>query len=199
MDTPRISDPQRIRALTHPLRLELIQVLADGPATATQCAELTGESVASCSFHLRMLAKYGFIEAGERRGREKPWQLTSPGQDVRPDDDPASLRAAEAMGRVFVEHEFDRIRRWIPRMVAEPQEWIQASGVMGSSFWATSDELAEVSQAILAISDRFEGRGDDPSLRPDGARPVRLFAVTGIDVDREDRMDRMDRMDRRGS
>ena len=34
----RITDPQRIRALTHPLRLELMEVLGDGPATATQCA-----------------------------------------------------------------------------------------------------------------------------------------------------------------
>ena len=75
----RITDPQRIRALTHPLRLELMDVLAEeGAATATRCAELTGESVASCSFHLRMLAKYGYIEPAERTGREKPWRLRLP-------------------------------------------------------------------------------------------------------------------------
>ena len=60
-----IADARSMRALAHPLRLRLLEYLAlRGPLTATQCAELVGESPASCSFHLRQLAKYGFVEAG---------------------------------------------------------------------------------------------------------------------------------------
>jgi hypothetical protein len=34
---------------------------------------MLGESPANCAFHLRTLAKYGFVEeAGDGRGRERP-------------------------------------------------------------------------------------------------------------------------------
>src|SRR5690606_35097379 len=81
-----ISDPARIRALAHPTRLKLLEILGGvEDATATECAPLVGESVASCSFHLRMLAKYGYVEPAERRGREKPWRLVTRRRDLRPD------------------------------------------------------------------------------------------------------------------
>ena len=42
---------------------ELIDRLgSEQSATATRCAEVLGESVASCSYHLGILAKYGYIE-----------------------------------------------------------------------------------------------------------------------------------------
>lgn len=185
---PRISDPVRIRALTHPLRLELMDVLGDGPATATECAKATGESVASCSFHLRMLAKYGFIEPAERRGREKPWRLTSPGRDVRPDDDqPESVRAVGEMAQLYVEHAVEGVRQWLARMTEEPSQWNQASTLTGASFWATAEELAEFSQIVQNLAAPYVGRNDDPSLRPEGARPISLFAAAHVDVVRERR------------
>jgi hypothetical protein len=72
------SDPvQVLRALAHPLRLRLLQLAAaEGVVTSTTASRTTGESTANCSFHLRLLAKYGFLEqgaAGDRR--EKPWQV----------------------------------------------------------------------------------------------------------------------------
>lgn len=185
---PRISDPVRIRALTHPLRLELLDVLADGPATATECAVATGESVASCSFHLRTLAKYGFIEPDERRGREKPWRLTSPGRDVRPDDEvPESVRAVGELARLFVEHSVETIRYRLDRIAEEPSEWIQASTISGASFWATAEELAEFSKIVQNLTAPYIGRSDDPGLRPEGARPIRFFAAAHVDVAREHR------------
>lgn len=189
--TPRISDPIRIRALTHPLRLELLDVLRDGPATATECAEITGESVASCSFHLRMLAKYGFVEPAERRGREKPWALTSPGQDIRPDDeDPDSVRAVQAVAQLYVEHSIENTRAWLAALADEPSEWQHASTVTGSSFWATADELAELSRSLQQLADPFLGRADDPAARPDGARPIHLFATAHVDRLKERRLER---------
>ncbi len=186
-ELPRISDPVRIRALAHPLRLELMDVLVDGPATATECAEATGESVASCSFHLRMLAKYGFIEPAERRGREKPWRLTSPGRDIRPDDEPESVRAVGEIAQLFVEHSVEGIREWLSSVANESKEWIHASTINGSQFWATSEELAEFSQIIQNLTAPYAGRNDDPSLRPEGARPISLFAAAHVDVVRERR------------
>ena len=139
----------------------------EGAATATRCAELTGESVASCSFHLRMLAKYGYIEPAERTGREKPWRLVSRSRDLRPDvDDPASIRAVEAIAELFVEHEVERIRMALATWPSEPPEWMNAVTVNGSGFWATAEELTEVSETLQGITERFAGRGEDPSKRP---------------------------------
>ncbi|HWJ42006.1 MAG TPA: helix-turn-helix domain-containing protein, partial [Solirubrobacterales bacterium] len=70
--TVTLTDPRALRAMAHPTRLELIGLLRrGGPLTATRAARQIGESPASCSFHLRQLAKYGLVEeAGGGRGRE---------------------------------------------------------------------------------------------------------------------------------
>ena len=74
----RLSDPRALRGYAHPTRMALVALLRrDGPQTATQAARAIGESVASCSFHLRQLAKYGLVEEAGGRGREKPWRATA--------------------------------------------------------------------------------------------------------------------------
>lgn len=184
----RITDPRRIRALSHPLRIELLEHLSEGDLTATQCAERTGESVASCSFHLRMLAKYAYIVEGERRGREKPWHLATRSRDMRPDpDNPAQLRALSELAGFAVEHEVEHIRNWVSHIADESTEWIDATTITSSAFWATREELAEVSRTLQQISERFAGRELDPTQRPEGSRPVRTFAVASIHIEREQR------------
>ena len=182
-----ISEPERVRALAHPLRLALLDVLEEGgEATATRCAELTGESVASCSFHLRILAKYGFIEPGERRGREKPWRVVSRQRTTRPDfDDPASVRAVGALAELTVLAETERIRAFLADLHRLPADLRDAVGVLKSAIWATPEELQQLSRDVLALVDRFAGRWEDPAQRPEGARLARMFAVLNPDLDRE--------------
>lgn len=78
--SPRRLNPEQdsaaLKALTHPLRLRLLGLLRQhGPATASELAVRTGESSASTSYHLRVLAKYAFVaEAEHRDGRERRWQ-----------------------------------------------------------------------------------------------------------------------------
>jgi DNA-binding transcriptional ArsR family regulator len=175
----RVTDPERIRALAHPVRLALLDHLGDVPeATATECADAIGESPASCSFHLRMLEKYGYIERAERRGREKPWRVVAAGLDLRPDPEvPSSLHAVRAVAEMGLETEFLRARGYFAQLDAEADEWVQASTFTRSSFWATAEELAELSRELQTITDRFAGRHTDPSTRPPGARYARMFAV----------------------
>src|SRR3954463_14623486 len=112
-----ISDPKAIRALAHPLRLDLLQVLGSGgPATAAQCGRHLGVSQASCSFHLRQLAKYGFVEeaAGGQDRRERVWQLPDVEQSWR------SGPATDQLDRVFAQREADRVLGWTARRAAEP-------------------------------------------------------------------------------
>ncbi|GIG39261.1 hypothetical protein Cph01nite_10230 [Cellulomonas phragmiteti] len=179
------SDPERIRALAHPLRLQLLDLLdAEGELTATQCARLTGESVAGCAFHLHTLARWGYVEPGARRGREKPWR-SARRRDSRYDPDrPETLRAVTEVARLSLERETDRLHRWLDDAARLDPRWLQASSFQRSSLWATDDELRELAAELERIGERFAGRSDDPSTRPPAARHALLFAALTPDVDR---------------
>jgi len=175
----RLDDPTVMRAMAHPIRIKLLEQLTfRGAMTATQCAALVGESPSSCSFHLRILAKYGFIEPGERRGREKPWRSISRSRSAKPDfDDPASVRAVGALAELTLLRETERIRDFLANIHRLPPEFRDSVGLLKSVFWATPDELAELSRELQALMDRFSGRSERPELRPDGARQATLFAT----------------------
>jgi DNA-binding transcriptional ArsR family regulator len=178
-DSQRVTDPARLRALAHPLRIQLFDLLTERiEATATECGEILGESAASCSFHLRTLEKYGFVQRAAARGREKPWRIVARSWDMRPDrDSPGSLRALQEVATLGLDAEWDRTRAFFRQADAEPDEWVQASTFTRSTFWATADELAQLSHDLQNITDRFAGRSADPSKRPPGARFSRMVAV----------------------
>ncbi len=185
-----ISDPKVMRALAHPIRILLLEVLGvEGPLTATRCGELVGQSASLCSFHLRQLAKYGLVEEAEGgAGRERPWQLTSLHQriDEVPEDEEGSAATAALM-RAFFEREFSRMMSYADATTEEPKEWRDVAFFMGTLTWVTPEELDRFAKEMEAlISERFGGRRDDPSLRPEGSRPVRVFA-SGYPITRWDR------------
>ncbi len=184
-DEQVISDPVRIRALAHPVRLELLDHLDDaGKATATECAAATGESVASCSYHLRMLAKHGYIEQVDQPGREKPWKVVSHGRSSVIDRNaPGSVHAVSAMASIFVHRQLDRIQSWLQRASQLPVEDIDVSTVTSSSFHATHDEIRQFREDLWELARRFDGRWQHPELWPEGSVPVQLFSVVNIDPD----------------
>jgi hypothetical protein len=172
-----------LRALAHPLRWKLIDLLnSEQSATATRCAEVLGESVASCGYHLGILAKYGYVEpVPDRAGREKPWRLASRRQDLSSGGlDEAGALAALAATEVFLDHELERIKDRLRRQGLEPPEWQAASYLSGSTVWMTAAELTEIKDQLTEIQERYGDRDDDLASRPPGAREVRLFAVTSV-------------------
>lgn len=172
-----------LRALAHPLRWKLIDVLgSEDSATATRCAEVLGESVASCAYHLGILAKYGYIEpVPDHAGREKPWRLASYEQMLSGDGlGVEGQLAAEAATGAFLDHEFARIKdRWRRRSLEAP-DWAEASGLLGSTFWATAAELREVTEQLTEIAVRYSDRLHDQGKRPEGARQARVFFSTSV-------------------
>ncbi|WP_051442437.1 helix-turn-helix domain-containing protein [Saccharomonospora iraqiensis] len=177
----RITDPKTLRALSHPTRWKLIELLTLEPtATATQCADFTGESVASCSYHLNMLAKYGFTTQAESgQGREKPWKLVRYDQSWTTEStDPEVVLAAETVTEVFFDHELDRIKEYNRRRDREPEQWRRHTSSKATITYLTADELEEVDQALQEIFDRFQDRLENPDLRPEGSRAVGLFLAS---------------------
>jgi len=175
-----ITDPRRLRALAHPLRLAIMDLLAThGAATATECGERLGESAASCSYHLRTLARYGFVEdAPGGEGRERPWRLRSLSHAWRPTHpEPEVREAARALTDVAMRRHLEALDAWLDRRPSEPPEWREAGAVKSAMTWLTAAELGSLSEEVEALLDRHLERDLDPAKRPPGARPHRLLAV----------------------
>ncbi|MFC1415700.1 winged helix-turn-helix domain-containing protein [Streptacidiphilus cavernicola] len=176
----RISDPQAIRALAHPIRLDLLELVGrSGPVTAAQCGRALGQSQATCSFHLRQLAKYGFIEdAGPGRDRrERRWRITDLRMNLATSQnlDPT---IAQQLNRVVVERETALIIDYVERAADEPADWRAASSTMSATIPMTAEQLAAVKQSWLDVLAphiaAFEASGGE--LRP-GQRFVRFFTA----------------------
>lgn len=181
-----------MRALAHPLRIELMEQLTfRGPLTATQCAALVGESPSSCSFHLRMLAKYGFVEEAEGgTGRQRPWQVVSVGNRwATGPDAPAGTRAAgEALGRVVRERDNATLEKYLARQDEFEPEWVSAAIHANFGGWLTPAELTEIGDQLLAMWRPYLDRIAVGARRPDGSRLVHMFAhgfprADGLDED----------------
>jgi hypothetical protein len=181
--TPTTDSATRLRALAHPLRWKLLDVVSsEGSATATRCSQVTGESVASCSYHLGILGKYGYLElVPDSPGREKPWRHTDRRQDLSaPGPELEDALAAEAATEAFLDHEWERTKARQRHKALEPAEWAKATAVGGSSMWVTADELDEIKAELLAVLYRYDARDDDVRARPEGAREARVFFSTSV-------------------
>src|SRR6185437_17068738 len=97
-----LTDPRMMRALAHPGRIAIWTHLGlHGPATATECAEVAGLSPSACSYHLRALARYGFVEeepAEAADQRHRPWRARMIAMHIGEDPDrPEAVRAADRL------------------------------------------------------------------------------------------------------
>lgn len=172
-----ITDPRVLRAMAHPKRWAIFDVLfVERTATATRCAELTGESVASCSYHLGILGKYGLVEQVGGSGREKPWRMVDDGMKVTFEDvEEGGELAVEMLSEVEVDHVAEQIKAAVRRQDREGPQWRPHAGTWDTVTYLTPDELAGLAAEFQAIVDRLKPRGLDPSARPSGSRAVRVF------------------------
>jgi DNA-binding transcriptional ArsR family regulator len=172
-----VTDADTMRALAHPVRIALLEALAlEGELTATAAGDLIGESSTTCSFHLRQLAKYGFVEeAGGGKGRARPWKRSFRGFRFSSEhaDDPAAEIAAGTLARLFRERQFQRLQTWMETSRSYPEEWRSASSMSEFVVWMTPQELEEFNETLFAQIERMHrDRAEHPSKRPEGALPV---------------------------
>lgn len=172
---PKVEDPLAMRALAHPVRLGLLEALADaGTLTATQAAEHVGESPSSCSFHLRQLAKYGWIEEADRgTGRQRPWKLARAG--FRFDD--GSPEARVLTGTLRERHLARLHRAWAARGDL-PAGWRDSTGDAQFLLYVTEDEWRGLNDELMRLLTRFQDRVADPAARPAGAQAVEALVFT---------------------
>jgi DNA-binding transcriptional ArsR family regulator len=152
----------QLRALAHPLRLQLLQVLtAEGPATASQLARRLGESSGATSYHLRALHRAGMVEEDERRNaRERWWRRPAERQmipnSVPPDaseTERAELQAAHAqIESILVGRDESALSRWMAIRYDLPLEWQDSQWIGNFRMWATPGDMRRFITDVLELA-----------------------------------------------
>jgi Helix-turn-helix domain len=174
-----VTDARALRALAHPLRLALYELVTrEGVLTCTAASELIGESTARCSFHLRQLAKYGYLEpAPGGRGRERPWRRSSSGTRFVDSGSDADFPAVtEAVGRLAAQRFLDQLQQFLGSRPAPDDPWPASAFVHDCLLYLTPAELAELRDAVLRLTRKYFPRTVDPRRRPSGARAISVLA-----------------------
>ncbi|HKE52311.1 MAG TPA: helix-turn-helix domain-containing protein [Actinomycetes bacterium] len=171
-----LDDPLAIRALAHPVRLELLSIVSRAAEmTTADAARELGISHGLASHHLHQLAKYGFVEQVDGRdNRERPWRIVHTSYDTPDEPTPESAAAEQVLEQVVAEQSLARFLDWQERRAQWPEQWRRHTGIGQGNVYLTQEELAEITAAIdAAILPYVEERPiDDVSTRPPGSVPV---------------------------
>lgn len=174
-----LTDPKMMRALAHQARIAIWMHLGlNGPATATECAEIAGLSPSACSYHLRTLARYGFVEedpASAADGRERPWRARLLAFNIS--QGPGVPAATQVASQLLVENmraaaEENRAR-YVARQSEYPADWQSASGELFSVAHVTAEELRRMREQVIEVMAPYVRL--DPASRPAGTLPVRIM------------------------
>ena len=168
-------DPASLKALAHPLRVELFEALSEGPATATGLAERFGESSGATSYHLRQLARFGFIEEERDRGdgRQRWWRTAVRGAhlDVRESgilDDPPARELARWYVRDAVHRAARAADAFLDAAEDYDRDWVEASDVSHARLELTAAQLAALRDELGEVFERHRvevGANPDPDAR----------------------------------
>lgn len=172
----KLTDPKAMRAIAHPTRLALLELLSrHAQLTATEAAALVGESPTNCAFHLRTLAKYGFVEeAGAAPGRRRPWRRSHLGFSF--DDNGRADVEADQAARLLADLLWDgwlrRLRQIRNTRSEFGQPWRDVTS--GSQYLAylTPAEADEFNEQLQQLFERHRDRLGHPELRPEQAIAV---------------------------
>jgi len=152
-------DPTRVQmwAMAHPLRLEILGLLVEGPATASMLARRLGESSGSTSYHLRVLARAGAVVEDPDLGtlRERWWRRPDPFVLIPTDDDLEGRAITARMLGLFFARDEQARRHMVTRDLGAA--W-RAGAFVGNWFLeltpqeadALAERLTEIVQELRA-------------------------------------------------
>lgn len=162
-----VSDPSGLRAMAHPLRLQLIGSLrVDGPQTVGMLSERLDAAPGSISFHLGTLERHGFVEQAPdlaRDRRERWWRATAERTTFEPvdlHDDPAQRAAGRAMRQAIVQQYAAGQLTYLETEDTLDPAWIAAATMGDDAMWLTPAQLRELSDELEALASRWHTLGD---------------------------------------
>lgn len=177
----RVLDTGALRALAHPLRVRIYDILSQyGPQTASSLAEQLGESSGATSYHLRALAKHDLIEEVEGRGnaRERWWQRPVGGVSFANPDamkTPSGRAATQLVMSEFFRLRNDQLMEFVQHgLTDEEPAWQESSMISTAHVRLTPAQSAELTRKIMALID--EAVDNYRNQTGDDVRPVTIRA-----------------------
>jgi len=167
----RVDDLATLRALAHPLRLRLLGALrVDGPATASELARRFDETSGSTSYHLRQLARYGYVEedAEQPSRRERRWRPTTEytsWDSADFIDDVAGRSALRVFERERVDFVVRQLQQWYKERQHRPRRWLSATVDTDTMLRLRVEDLEAFNKDLRDVVDRYEAAeraADDP-------------------------------------
>ncbi len=151
-----------LRALAHPLRVEILDTLSTyGCFTASGLAERLGESSGATSYHLRQLEKHGFVREVEGRGtsRERWWERTPGGLNIGSEDAVKTPAGRSAATMIFRQMRFNQERLltdFVERGHDElPEEWMANATISTFNTRLTPPQMKEFIAEVMKLADRY--------------------------------------------
>jgi DNA-binding transcriptional ArsR family regulator len=173
-------DVVSLKALAHPLRIQILEMLSRyGAQTACGLGDMLGESSGSTSYHLRQLAKHDFVREVQGKGtaRERWWERPKGAIEIGGRDlieNPLSGQAARLVNREFEHNRSAALADFMEHGDALlPREWSDAATISTTNVRLTPDQLQhyvrEIEQFNRRLLDDLRAQGV-----ADGARPVQI-------------------------
>ncbi|MCW7984395.1 helix-turn-helix domain-containing protein [Streptomyces sp. SID8375] len=178
--TAAVLDSKGLRALAHPLRLQLVGLLRKhGPSTATRLAERLGVNSGTASYHLRQLGAAGFVEEDAERGnaRERWWrpvhQSTSFNDpDLAEREPDAAMAYLQSVAATYTL----RTQRALNELQTMPRAWRDTFDMSDRPLRLTPAEAAALQDELRDVVSRY--RRDTPegaAEAPEGAERVSVI------------------------
>jgi predicted ArsR family transcriptional regulator len=183
-----VSDLDTVRALAHPRRQRLLQYLGlHGPMTSAGVARALSLNTGATSYHLRELAKIGFVEEVPElaHGRERWWR--APQRDlrlpVRSAQDPALRSVLDEAVRLELADDFEEFLRY--QRGDEDAAWADASITSRGAVRLAPTEVQEFFDAYVALVNRYRQRDEAPEEARTVALRLLMFPMPKPEHDRE--------------
>lgn len=170
-------DAASVKAMAHPLRVEILRILqVRKRASVTSLAAETNESTAAVSYHLRQLARHGFVEPFDDdgtdsqphgRGRKQRWwrmavdEIHSSGFEML--NNPATAEAARFLMRESATQMARDLAHWWATATEWPAAWQRAHTSTNSNLELNATQTRALADEINAVVAKYQqtapGRG----------------------------------------
>jgi DNA-binding transcriptional ArsR family regulator len=153
----RVLDAGALRALAHPLRVQIYDILSQyGAQTASTLASMTGESSGATSYHLRALAKHDLIREVEGRGtaRERWWERPRGAVSFANPEavkTPSGRAASQVVMTEFLRRRNDQLLEFINRTMDDADPWGDSAIISTATAEMTIEQLEDLATRIQVI------------------------------------------------
>jgi DNA-binding transcriptional ArsR family regulator len=170
-------DASTIKALAHPMRVQILRILrVRKKASVTSLAAELGETTGATSYHLRQLARHGFVEefdspepSAKRAGRRQRWwrmavdELHTTGFGFM--DDEETREAFTFLLREDLDDRGRRLANWFATAREWPENWQRASSEMGGNLELDPVQTRALADELAAVVGRYRDLAPGPDAR----------------------------------